>query len=291
PLVQRYPALPLEWLGNGPLVVLAEEHDRGVENRRPDKRLVHIPLAGRPVAQVDNGCLPGFAHESLARGTPPLAGRGAGLGADDDRVELEVVVCGVPAAVADAAVELQELGGVEAAAPGHAVLAIGGEGHVAGGQRPARADLCSLLAEQGGPDAEFPLPLQGDRLRVDPADDDQVAVEGLDLVGAQVKRVIRMICPFTLWGEELDEFCSRIGLPVQASRSRCGDRTVGVDGHVPLLALRAGPRITATGRSVLRSAAAEPRGRCHAPCTPRGSLNARSLPPIGWLGERALPTS
>jgi hypothetical protein len=60
-----------------------------------------------------------------------------------------------------------------------------------------------------------------------------------------------MICPLSLGGEKLDEFCSRIGLPVQASRTRCGDRTVGVDGHVPLLALGAGPRITVTGQPVL----------------------------------------
>ena len=123
-------------------------------------------------------------------------------------------------------------------------------------ERPPGADLRRLLAEQGRPDAELTLALQGDRLGVDPADDDEVAVQGLDLVGGQVEGVVGMICPFALGGEELDEFFSRIGLPVQAVRFRCGDRTVCVDGHVPLLALGTGPRITVTGRSVSRFATA-----------------------------------
>ena len=55
---------------------------------------------------------------------------------------------GVPAAVADAAIQLQELDRVNPAAPSHAVLAVGGEGHIARAERPPGADLRRLLAEQ-----------------------------------------------------------------------------------------------------------------------------------------------
>ncbi len=41
----------------------------------------------------------------------------------------------------------------------------------------AGTDLGGLLAEQRGPDAQFALALQGDRLGVDPADEDEVAVQ------------------------------------------------------------------------------------------------------------------
>jgi len=92
PLVERYAALPFQRLGNGPLVVLAEEHDRGVENRRPDKRLVHISLARGAVAEVDNGGLAVLADQSVPLDTHCVAGGVQGLGADDDGVEVKVVV-------------------------------------------------------------------------------------------------------------------------------------------------------------------------------------------------------
>ncbi len=98
----------------------------------------------------------------------------------------------VPAAVADPPEQFQQPDGIHAPAPRDAVLAVGGEGHVSRPERAARADLGRLLAEQGGPDAELALALQRDRLGVQPAHEDQVAVEGLDLLGGDLERVVRV---------------------------------------------------------------------------------------------------
>src|SRR5262249_56302433 len=111
--VGGYAAVAFERFGNGPLVVLAEEHDRGVENRRPDKRLVHIALAGGAVAEEDNGRLAVLADQPVALDAHCVTGGVQGLGADDDGVEVEVVVGGVPAAVTGAAEGRPALGGVQ----------------------------------------------------------------------------------------------------------------------------------------------------------------------------------
>jgi hypothetical protein len=74
-----------------------------------------------------------------------------GLRADDDRVEAEVVVVGVPRAVVDPAEQAEEVERVDAAAVGDAVLAVGREDVVLRTQRAAGADLRGLLAEQLGP--------------------------------------------------------------------------------------------------------------------------------------------
>jgi hypothetical protein len=130
------------------------------------------------------------------------------LGADHDRVEVEVVLGGVPAAVADPAEQLEELHRVQSAAPGDAVLAVGGEGHVLGPERAPGTDLGGLLAEQGRPDAKFALALQGDRFGIDTPDENEVAVERLHLVGGQVQWVVRVLDPLPLRREELDSFHS-----------------------------------------------------------------------------------
>src|SRR3954466_4368429 len=111
-----------------------------------------------------------------------VAGGVQGLGADDDRVEAEVVLLGVPVTVVDAAEQAEQLERGQAAAPGDAVLAVGGEDEVLRSQRAAGADLGGLLAEQLGPDAELTVALQRGRLGVDPADHDHVAVEAAQLV-------------------------------------------------------------------------------------------------------------
>ena len=195
-LVDRDPALPLRRCGDGELVVLAEEDQRGVEHRRPGERLAHVALAGGAVAEVDD-------HGLVLRGVALYAHRVPGgvqrLVADDDRVEVELVLLRVPGAVVDAAEHLDQPQRVEAAAPGHAVLAVGGERHVLGGQGAGRADLRGLLAEQGGPQAKLALALQRDRLGVDPADEHHVAVHALDVRVAE--GVIGMIDPLALGGE------------------------------------------------------------------------------------------
>ena len=124
----------------------------------------------------------------------------------------------IPAAVADPAEELEQLHRIQAAAPGHAVLAVGGEGHVPGAERAARADLRGLLAEQRGPDPELALALQRYRLEIDPADQDQVTVQVLDFPSGHVQRVFRMLDPLALGGEELNGFrCA--GRPARPSGS------------------------------------------------------------------------
>ena len=51
-LVERDPGLPLGGLGDRPLVVLAEEHDRGVVDGGEDEGLGDVALAGGPVTEV-----------------------------------------------------------------------------------------------------------------------------------------------------------------------------------------------------------------------------------------------
>ena len=136
PLVDRDPALPLRRRGDRELVVLAEEHDRGVEDRRPGERLAHVALAGGAVAEVGDRRL---ILGPVALDAHRVPGGVQGLVADDDRVEVELVLLRVPAAVVDAAEDLEQPERVEAAAPGHAVLAVGGERHVPGGERARRS--------------------------------------------------------------------------------------------------------------------------------------------------------
>ena len=211
PLVERDAALLLQRLGDRPLVVLAVEDDGGVEHRRPDEGLVDVTLAGGAVTEVrDDGLAPFLAGRVPVDGAVALdahrvAGGVQGLGADHDRVQTELVLLGRPAAVADAAVQLEQLDRVDAAAPGHAVLAVGGEHHVVRAQRPAGPDLGGFLAEQRGPDAELALALQRDRHGVDGADQHQVPVHAPDVVGGQVQRVVGVVDPLTLRGEQLDE--------------------------------------------------------------------------------------
>jgi hypothetical protein len=220
-----------------------------VEHRGKDERLVHVALAGGAVAEVDDGRLAVLAHQPVALDPHRVTGGVQRLGADHDRVHVEVVLRRVPATVADAAEQLKELHRIQPAAPGHPVLAVGGEGHVARAERPPGADLRRLLAEQRRPDTQFALALQRDRLGVDAADYDEVAVQSLHLVGGQFQGIVGVLDPLPLGREQLDGIHARPGLPVQAGGSRCGgDRTVSIDGHVPLLVIGAGCGITVTGQ-------------------------------------------
>ena len=66
------------------------------------------------------------------------------------------------------------------------MLAVAREDVVVGFQCPGRPDLCGLLARHRRPEAEFALALQRDRLVVEPADDDQVAVEVAESGGSDI---------------------------------------------------------------------------------------------------------
>src|SRR6266849_5954191 len=130
------------------------------------------------------------------------------------------------------------------------MLAIGGECHVPRPEGPARANLGGLLAEQRGPDPELALALQGDRLEVDPANENEIPVQGPDFLGGDVERVVRMLDPLAFWSKELNRFRGA-GSPGQAERVRHGGaRTLSVDGHVPLLDTQGRSRRSPlTGRS------------------------------------------
>ena len=208
---ERGAGLLLVGLGDGPLVVLAEEHDRAVVDAGEDERLGDVALAGGAVAEVgDDGgvaVVVAGADAAVALHAHGVAGGVQGLRADDDRVEVEVLLVGVPAAVVDPAEHAEQVDRVDPAAPGDAVLAVGGEGVVLGAQRPAGADLRGLLAEEAGPQAQLALALERGGLGVEAADEDQVAVEPAQLlVGQRVDDgvVLGVRDALTLGVEQLD---------------------------------------------------------------------------------------
>jgi hypothetical protein len=208
-LEQRHLALRLDRLGDGPLVVLAEEHHRQVPGRGPDERLVHIALAAGPVAEErdDGGVSIGVTGTdgAVALNTHRVAGRMQGLGTDDDRVEAEVVAAGVPSAQVRAPEQPEQDQRIDVATPGHAVLAVGRERHVLRAQRPAGADLGRLLTEARCPQPKLALALQGGRLGVDTAGQDEVAIQGPNFVIGDVEGVRGIRHAFALGRQQLDE--------------------------------------------------------------------------------------
>ena len=91
------------------------------------------------------------ADHAVALHAHGVAGGVQGLCADHDRVETEVVLAGVPAALVDAAEQAEQLERVDALAPGDTVLAVGREDVVLRPERAAGADLRGLLAKQRAP--------------------------------------------------------------------------------------------------------------------------------------------
>ena len=85
------------------MVVLAEEHDRGIVDRGVVEGFVGVALAGGSVAEVgdDSGAV--FTECPVPLHTHRIPGGVQHLVADDDRVEVEVVLVRVPAPVGDAA--------------------------------------------------------------------------------------------------------------------------------------------------------------------------------------------
>src|SRR5690625_285065 len=83
-------------LGDGPLVVLAEEQHRGVEGAGEGQRLGDIALRGGAVAEAGDGhgvAVDVAGADVAVHGhTHGVAGGVQGLGADDDRVGVEPVV-------------------------------------------------------------------------------------------------------------------------------------------------------------------------------------------------------
>ncbi len=116
----------------------------------------------------------------------------------------------VEAAEIGAAEQPEQRERVDAAAVRHAVLAVGGEGHVVCPQRATGADLRRFLSAQRGPETELALPLQGDGLGVDAPDEHEIAIQIGDLVVGDGKGIIRMLDALTLGGEQLNEIRLRM---------------------------------------------------------------------------------
>ena len=235
-LVERDAGLALDRLGDGPLVVLAEEHDGGVVGRGEDERLVDVALRGRAVTEVgEHGRVAlgvAGADDAVALHAHGVAGGVERLGADDDRVETEVVLVGVPAALVDAAEQAEQPQRVDALAVGDAVLAVGREGVVLGTHGAAGADLRGLLAEQLGPDAELAVALERGGLDVDASGQHHVAVETAQLLGGEVVVELGVVDALTLGRQQLDEVGATVGLggpedlrQVGAETHRIGQRS------------------------------------------------------------------
>ena len=226
----RGAGLLLVGLGDRPLVVLAEEHDRAVVDAGEHQRLRDVALRGGAVAEVrDDGGVPAVvagADVTVALDAHRVARRVEGLGADDDRVEVEVLLVRVPPAVVHPTEHPEQVDRVDPAAPGDAVLAVGGEGVVLATHRPAGPHLRGLLAEQAGPQAELTLALERGGLGVEAPDEDEVAVEPAqrlvgEIVDQSVELGVRDALP--LRAEQLDH----VG-PTLVGGTLGGDR----DAHV-----------------------------------------------------------
>src|SRR5664280_745295 len=215
PLVERDPGLSLDRLGDGPLVVLAEEDDRRVRGRRIDERLVDIALSAGTITKVgDDRCVPvwvAVADSVVVLDTHRVTNSVQSLRADDDRVEVEVVLVRVPTPVVDPAEQPQQVQRVDSATPGDSVLAVGREGVVLGTKGATGPDLCCLLAEQAGPQAELTLALKGRSFGIEPANEHLVAIETTHVIVSEVsdvRRVFGMVDALTLRGQQLDELRS-----------------------------------------------------------------------------------
>src|SRR5262249_15664176 len=130
PLIERNAGLPLRWLGNRPLVVLAEKHDRRIVHRRPAEGLAHVSTAGGPITEIGDGGLAVLTECTVPLDAHRVAGGVQRLAADHDRVVVEPVLLRIPATVADAAEKPEQRQRVHITAPGDAMLAISRKGEI-----------------------------------------------------------------------------------------------------------------------------------------------------------------
>ncbi len=139
---------------------------------------------------------------------------------------MEAVLGHVPGARVDAAEHRQQPQRVDTADPGDAVLAVGREGVVLPVHGATGADLRGLLAQQRRPQAQFALPLERDRLVVDAADQQHVAIEALDLLVVAGEGVLGVLDSLPFRCQQLDELDFRAHATGVAHRcilsSRCG---------------------------------------------------------------------
>ena len=195
-------------LRDRPLVVLAEEDDRGREARGEDHGLVDVALAGRAIAEVGDG---DRIDAILLRAHGP-AGRVKGLRTDDDRGCRHVDRERVPARVGRAAPDLGHVFEPHTTQVGDAVLAVAGEGEVVLAQHSRRADLRGLLAERRWPQPELALALQRGRLVVETAHHDHGFVDVEQVFAGEVVHpgvVFGRFDPHALRRQKLDRLIDR----------------------------------------------------------------------------------
>jgi hypothetical protein len=192
------------------LVVLAEEHDRGVVDGREVEGLHDVALAARTVAEVgDDGRVAlrvAGADRAVERETHGVAGGVQRLGADDDAGQAVAVVGRVPSAELDAADPAEQVGWLDAATPGDAVVAIGAEREVLGSKGTAGTDLGRFLAQGGRPQPDLAVTLEGESLGVDAAGQHEIAVETADRRVVAVEVELRVLDSLAGGREELDEW-------------------------------------------------------------------------------------
>ena len=191
--------------GDRPVVVLAEEHHGGLVGSGEHHGLMDVAFGAGAVAEVDHDGslgLRGVAGRSVrecgrrrellvALDAHRVADRMRGLRREDQGVEVEVGVLGVPAAVGDAAELAQQLGQVHVAGQGDAVLAVGGKDVVLRLAGPAGADLGGLLAGERHPQGQLALPLQRGGLHVEAADLGHVGIESAQFLRVKPLGVFR----------------------------------------------------------------------------------------------------
>src|SRR4026208_2106044 len=94
------------------------------------------------------------------------------------------------------------------------------------GHRPSYPRPWSALAPLARPQARSPLPLERDRLVVDPADQQHVAIEALDLLVVAGEGVLGVLDSLPLRCQQLDELDFRAHATGVAHRcilsSKCG---------------------------------------------------------------------
>src|SRR5262249_58852133 len=124
--------------------------------------LVDVALCRRAVAEVrDDRFAVRTADLAVLHDAHRVSGRVQRLGADDDRVHVELELVGVPATEVDASEQAERHDRVDAAAVEHAVLTVGREHHIDGATRTAGADLGRLQAPPTGQDRATALGFRG----------------------------------------------------------------------------------------------------------------------------------
>ena len=201
---------------DGVLVVLDEEHDRGLEHGREVERLVEVALTGGAVADErhrDGRAAPALLAVRESGGVNQLGCQRCALGRRPCRHR-------VVAAVAESTRHLEDLDRVEAAGhQGHRV-AIGRECPVAFGQCQHRPNLASLLTARGRVDREATLLRQSRGLDVEPATDHHRPIGGQELLVGRLGIVVGdRLDPMTGVVEELHRDRSRYQAPREGSIS------------------------------------------------------------------------